>query len=593
MKDLFLEKISLHQSKLQTLKNKSKTIALVRGIVAVLGVLSIVYFANQRETIFLLISIALSLGFFIPLVILHKRIKFQESIHEISINIFQKEFDKLEGKFNQLDGGNEFLERDHPYSSDLDLFGEHSSLFQLINHTVTQKGRALLGHWMKNRLDKSDIIIKQEIVEELSSLVDWRTQFEALSEHFHQKHKGNESNIIDYLKVNHTVPSSIRAIAWLCGALSLAAIAFWLLDYTPITLLFLPILINGVLIYKYHEVITQTTNALAKNSSLLATYNAQFELIVNQEFKHSKLIASKNLLVEGNALPAIQSLNKIAYRFESRTNNFYWILNILFLIDVHNLYSASTWVKNYQFKISEWIDVIANFEANNSIAAFSFANPKFHFPKISDQAYIFESEELGHPLIIAEKRVHNNFNFNKEGQLALITGSNMSGKSTFLRTCGINMVLAFMGAPVCAKSMIISPSRIFTSMRTEDNLEESVSAFYAELRRIQMLLESVENNKEPLIFMLDELLKGTNSEDRHAGAEALIKQLKNTGVSGFISTHDLGLGRLEDDTFIQNYSFTSSLKGNELVFDYKIKDGMCENFNALTLMKQIGIRISN
>ena len=227
----------------------------------------------------------------------------------------------------------------------------------------------------------------------------------------------------------------------------------------------------------------------------------------------------------------------------------------------------------------------------NSLAGFSYANRGFTIPVIVDEAYQLSATALGHPLIRGKERVVNDFAMAGKGKVIIITGSNMSGKSTFLRTVGVNVVLALMGAPVCAASFTTSVYQVFTSMRTQDNLEESVSSFYAELKRLKQLLELI-GTTHPVLFMLDEILKGTNSHDRHNGAASLIKQLTGTDSFGFVSTHDLELGALSDDAgTIENYSFNSQVVDDEIIFDYKLHHGLCKSFNASKLMEKMGIKI--
>jgi len=233
-------------------------------------------------------------------------------------------------------------------------------------------------------------------------------------------------------------------------------------------------------------------------------------------------------------------------------------------------------------------------EALCSLAGFSYSNPHYVYPSIEDEKAYIKVRSLGHPLILNQERITNDLDLEKPGSIALVTGSNMSGKSTFLRTVGVNIVLGLCGAPVCAESAEISHVQLFTGMRTEDNLEEHVSSFYAELQRIQSLLKMVDQEETTILFMLDEILKGTNSKDRHKGAAALIRQLSKTNSFGFVSTHDLELGDLQQElSGVKNYSFNSRIEGDEIIFDYTLEEGLCRSFNASKLMEKIGINMDN
>jgi hypothetical protein len=241
--------------------------------------------------------------------------------------------------------------------------------------------------------------------------------------------------------------------------------------------------------------------------------------------------------------------------------------------------------------ITAWTDAVGELEALNSLAGFSYAHPNYSYPSIAQSAYHFEAQALGHPLIPAAKRVTNDFSLKGQGAIALVTGSNMAGKSTFLRTVGINTTLALAGAPVCAAEMEVSSVHLYTSMRTNDELAESTSSFMAELLRINGLVALLKTNRLPVLFLLDEILKGTNSADRQAGAEALARQLSRSRAFGMLSTHDLELVSLADEIDLVNYSFESDIIGDQIQFDYKLRDGPCRTANAAALMRQLGIGV--
>jgi DNA mismatch repair ATPase MutS len=267
---------------------------------------------------------------------------------------------------------------------------------------------------------------------------------------------------------------------------------------------------------------------------------------------------------------------------------------VLFLIDLHILIRAEKWRTKNREEVEKWFDAIADVEALNSLARFAHANPTYVMPEITDDEFTLKAVEMGHPLIKAEERTSNDFQTSDKGKIIVITGSNMSGKSTFLRTVGLNIVLALAGAPVCAERFTTSKFMLFTSMRTTDNLEHHVSSFYAELKRIEQLLTLVKAEKSQILFMLDEVLKGTNSQDRYHGAMAIIRQMHGFNTIGFISTHDIQLGEeAAKMSFCENFNFTSDVKEGKVEFDYKIKEGICKSFNASALMKSIGIEMGN
>jgi DNA mismatch repair ATPase MutS len=250
------------------------------------------------------------------------------------------------------------------------------------------------------------------------------------------------------------------------------------------------------------------------------------------------------------------------------------------------------WKSGMESTVRKWFDALAEAEVLNSMACFAFANPEYILPETTGADFHYEARELGHPLILAQKRVSNSFFVEGRGKTVVVTGSNMSGKSTFLRTLGINAVLALAGAPVCAASCRISVFQVFTAMRTQDSLEESVSSFYAELKRLRQLIDLLPEG-QPVFYLLDEILKGTNSNDRHEGAKALIRQLHKHNATGLVSTHDLALGQMGEISpeYVTNYSFNSEFADGKLYFDYKLREGICQSFNASQLMRQMGIEV--
>jgi DNA mismatch repair ATPase MutS len=254
--------------------------------------------------------------------------------------------------------------------------------------------------------------------------------------------------------------------------------------------------------------------------------------------------------------------------------------------------ALNAWNKKNKKKLPLWYDLIASFEVLNSLATTHFNNPSWVLPDFVDEYFHLDAKDLGHPLIKNEKRILSDFSINGLGKVALITGSNMAGKSTFLRSLGVNIVLAQIGAPVCATAFTLSPNKLMSSMRISDNLAEDTSTFYAELRKLKTIIEAV-NRHEPVFILLDEILRGTNSLDKHTGSEALIKQLIKQKVVAVLATHDVELSKMEKEFSgsLINYHFDVQVEGEELYFDYKLKHGVCTSLNASILMKKIGIEI--
>jgi DNA mismatch repair ATPase MutS len=286
-------------------------------------------------------------------------------------------------------------------------------------------------------------------------------------------------------------------------------------------------------------------------------------------------------------------LDRLLNRFDFRLNVFIFIpLNAFLLWDLWQMHGLNQWRERNRKGVTQWMDALGTMEALGSLALLHFNRPDWCFPEIGEGSFEYAAKGLGHPLIPEGKRVANDFEARGQGQLELVTGSNMAGKSTFLRTAGVNMVLAMAGAPVCASSCRVSKASVVSSMRIADNLEDSTSTFYAELKKLRSIIDKVKRH-EPVFILLDEILRGTNSRDRLTGSRALVRQLVREGAVGIIATHDLELANMAEELpgHVHNYYFDVQFHGNELDFDYTLRKGICTTKNAEVLMRQIGIEL--
>ena len=295
-----------------------------------------------------------------------------------------------------------------------------------------------------------------------------------------------------------------------------------------------------------------------------------------------------------SASASIRDFNNILKKINWRANLLInAVLQLFFIWDLRLILLMNAWKKKNQHHISQWIKTVAEMELSISLASLTHNEPDWHFPEVDEKYFHFETSALGHPLISGENRVTNDFSLEGPGKIALITGSNMAGKSTFLRTIGTNIVLALMGSPVCANMMNLSSVKLISSMRVADNLAENTSTFYAELKKLQSIIEAV-NRNEHVFILLDEVLRGTNSTDRHMGTRALVRQLIRQNAVTLIATHDTDLAQSESSNpSVSNYHFEGNIQGDQLYFDYRIKKGVCESLNATTLMKKIGIHFED
>ncbi len=595
MIDVFKKRVTQFQELSTLTKSKSRNLSIARVFVFLVLATALVFLLHKG--FFLLFSIGFILSFlaFGALIRYHNRINREQLLYENLAQINLDEVARQKLKLDAFEAGEDYLKHEHPFSYDLDIFGKHS-LFQLISRCTTSIGKDMLAHDLQHHQNPEGIKARQAAIKELASETDWRQELEALGRSHISDDQSNLTKFFDWLKKSPSIRylpqlSLLSVCIWIVFAITfyfifIGQISFlWLFAFNVLALIFLG---------PKMKVISDTTIALTKAKNQLDAVHALIEHIEKKKFRGDYLGNLQQQFREGSHI-ASQSIGKligVVDLLNNRGNNLYLLANSFLLFDFFLLHKAEKWRLAYAVQIENWFQTIGKFEILLSYSAFAFANPDYAFPEISKTNFTFSGRAIGHPLIDAKKRVSNDFQMSGKGTISLITGSNMAGKSTFLRSLGINLVLAQVGAPVCAAALSISPCMVFTSMRTKDNLEENISTFYAELIRINSLLKNI-NEKTPSFFLLDEILKGTNSHDRHIGALAIMKQLNQSNAFGLVSTHDVELNELTSELKnFKNFSFHSTMKDGKLLFDYKLWEGPCLNFNAIELMKKMGISIS-
>jgi DNA mismatch repair ATPase MutS len=321
-------------------------------------------------------------------------------------------------------------------------------------------------------------------------------------------------------------------------------------------------------------------------------------MIEQQKYSSQRMQEQKAALMQGShsASSAIRELARISNAYDIRLNLLGgFLMNVFLLWDIRQSIRLEKWQKKYKDLLPGWFSVLGEVDACISLAGYSYNNPDFIFPEILEADDIqIEAEQMGHPLIHVRKRVCNNFSVNGWGDFTILTGANMAGKSTFLRTLGVNMLLASCGAPLCAKTMTITPVMLVTSIHTIDSLADNESYFYAELKRLKMIIDMLKEGRQ-IFIILDEILKGTNSRDKQSGSRALVEQLVFLDAAGLIATHDLSLGELEArfPKHVRNKCFEVNIEKDQLTYDYLLKNGIAQNMNATILMEKMGITVNS
>ncbi|MGA0559248.1 MutS-related protein [Larkinella sp. VNQ87] len=509
--------------------------------------------------------------------------------------INRDETNRLDRKFLRPETGLNFADPNHPYAGDLDVFGNHS-LFRLLNRTHTYAGSRKLASYLLSPVPLSQVLLRQDAVAELKPLLDWRQELAALA-YLNPTVGDSPQELKSWAtKPAEPLPGYLLILRWLLPTLTLGLIGFWLAGLLPGWSVTVSLLVHALVLSRVAERAKNVSEQTYAMVEALKTYRDLLKHLENPVFQSALLhrIQTVTKLENRSAADAIGRLGRLVENLNFRRNPYFFLLfGILTLWDVHYLQALDRWKNTYGPHLADWLDALAEAEALNSLAGLAYAHPDYAVPDFQEETLHLDARQARHPMLVTGRSVANSLTINGNGQTVLITGSNMSGKSTFLRTIGTNLVLALAGSVVAAERFVCSPVQVFTSMRTQDSLEENTSSFYAELKRLKTLIDRTRQiSNWPVLYFLDEILKGTNSADRHRGARALILQLHETTASGFVSTHDVELGELAaSHPFVHNYSFNSDVIEGQLHFDYQLRQGVCRSFNASQLMESIGIEM--
>jgi len=574
------------------INRRLKLLAFLRVLVFVISLVAILIFANNSNLIGIILVAVGFLPVFSILVKWYNNAQYRMNHNRFLSRINEEELLRLDGTLEGFDPGIEYIDSNHAYHNDLDIFG-NNSVYQLINRCSTSWGKQTLSSWLSSKASREEIMARQHSVKELANKIEWIQEFQATGLHY--ENKSDIGNFLKWLGSGQQVSTRpvYNIVRFLGPVIMMTLLTLIILSTITFHWIILGVLINALTIM---DALSKVKNIHENTSEALKTLKSLEQLIVlteNMSFESEKLRHLQSVYLEGRKKVSkrIKELNVILQNLDNRTNQIYHLFNIVFLLDLHYAYQAEKWKEKQKHHTESWFKTIGEMEGLISLAGMAFANPSYNFPVILEGSHRFKAENMGHPLIPGVSRVSNSFSISGRGSIAMITGSNMAGKSTFLRTVGVNMVLAYAGSVVCANTCSLTIAQVFSSMRTQDNLEENISSFYAELNRIQALL-GITSEQMPVFFLLDEILKGTNSHDRHLGAVSLVRQLASENTSGLISTHDIDLAReATNGAHVTNFSFNSTIKGDEIHFDYRLSQGICNSFNASTLMQKMGIKI--
>lgn len=583
------------QHSLDTLYRRRRLLGWFR-LLTVLATIAVLYATWQASTTAVIV-VAIA-GFALFLFVVSKDVANKKNIANLEtlLAINRQEIAIAAGNYLDRMDGTPYAPEHHGYAADLDLFGK-ASLFQYANRCNAPEAQALFAAHLLQPLSSADIAERQEAIQELAGKPLWCQQLQAYGKQ-QQIDPATGQRVAEWLQAPDTVFTAAgwKILTYVFPVITLSALYLFLDGVLPSPVFSILIFCCYLFSLYTSKQITATYHRLSGIVQDIGVVQNELQWFEQENVTSTRLVAMQQQISgrHEKASAAIARLQQLLNRFDVRLNVFAFIfLNTFLLWDLRQLLALRQWKQQHHQQVPAWFSTVAAIEELATLGTLAFNHPHWCFPSLSGNHFTLEGKNIGHPLIPEHQRVTNDYSISGTAQVHLVTGSNMAGKSTFLRSLGLNMVLACTGAPVCATAFSIYPAQLMSSMRITDNLAENTSTFYAELKKLQTIIEAV-NSRAPVFILLDEILRGTNSLDRHTGSAALIRQLIRQQAVAVIATHDVELAKLEQEFpgSIANYHFDVQVSGEELYFDYMLKQGICTSLNASLLMKKIGIDLS-
>lgn len=591
----YTQRASLAATEAANYKKLANTYSLLRlGVFAMVAV-TIAFAIHFDNFSIIAIAFVLLVFAFAWLVARQSGFEKQKQYYDDLQQVNENEIGNIQAHSNIYGDGARYNNDKHFYTSDLDIYG-NASLYQLINRAATTPGNNKLAGWFNAPASKQTVLQRQEAVKEIAAKNSWKLDLQTWLIFAIKQDVNQLKNLFKYLHIPLNMPGE----KWLTAYTKIAPYLFTALlvvacFFSPAKLVAIVVgLFNMGVVFSKAAYIRKADLIAGKIGDTLSNYANVFKCIEDQQWQapYNNILAQQ--LKTDKTSAKIKELGELINKLNYHLNLLIgFVLNLFFLWDIRQIIAIENWKRQNQDSLEAAFDVIAEFESLLSLAGLAINYPDWSFPFIDDRpGYTLTAKSIAHPLIDTAKRIENDYELDNTFKVDIITGSNMAGKSTFLRTVGINTVLALSGAPVCAKSMQVSVITMISYMRIKDSLNESTSTFKAELDRLQMLLAAVENEPK-VFFLIDEMLRGTNSVDKYLGSKAVIEQLIRKNAVGMVATHDLQIAQLENKypDYVRNFYFDIQVVSGEMLFDYKIKHGECKTFNASLLLKQIGIEV--
>jgi len=588
--EVYQELLSERKLTAEQLAGKNRIISISRGITAGAG--AIIFWLSAGRNLFPPAWLLLPALTFVALAVWHERIIRKQRYYQAAINFFTRGIARINDEWHGTgEDGTEYLQENHPYAADLDIFGK-VSLFQLLCGAQTKDGQGKLAAWLSAPASAEEIRNRQSAVAELAPLVRFREDTALSGAELKQEWKSStlrkwsKKDAIHFSKAMHWA-------AMILVVVTLATAALWLTKKTTSRPFVYSLIAEFVVAFSIRKKVAAAIDGaenVAPHLQLLARLLTRFE---DEDFTSPYLNRLKDDLKTGGhtASEEIANLARLADFLEWRRNQFFIPFAMVLLWETQIAFRIDQWKIRIGDNINTWIETASELEALSSFAAYHYENPEDAFPEITEGIQL-EAQGITHPFLHKRNAVRNDVSLNESKRLLIISGSNMSGKSTLMRSLGVAAVMALAGAPVRAKTLRISPLIVGASIRIQDSLAAGISHFYAEIKRLRQI-KDLTAGPLPLLFLLDEILHGTNSSDRLAGSQAYILSLIKEKAIGIVTTHDLALAQIAEipETKAVNIHFVDHIEDGKIAFDYKIRPGVVQKSNALDLMRAVGLDV--
>ena len=609
---IYSQRLEERRAELAWRERRHRLLGYVQLAVVAVG-LAMVWLALAYHS-FSILWVLVPTAMFVTLVLIHDRLLRVGALRRRAVEYFERALARLDGNWAGTgEPGLHYVDPSHPYAQDLDLFGK-GSLFELLSTARTHIGEETLAGWLLQPAGPATVRARQEAVDELRPMVDLREQLAVLAE---EARTGVDPvSLAAWGEAAPLLPAGGRKVVWLMtilGTAGLAALAAVILDGIAVVsvpagaipilryVFLLALMANGFYLHRTRHPITQVVTAVESAAHELGLLSQVLILLERENFQGTLLARLRDSLALTGAPPSrrLARLSRLMDWLDSRDHFLIRTLEVFIHWTPHCAYAVESWRRQSGAGVRRWLTATGEIEALCSLASHAFEHPDDPFPEFKTESHWLEAEGAGHPLLDEKRVVRNDIRLGGGLHLLVVSGSNMSGKSTLLRTVGVNAVLAQAGAPVRARRMVLSPLAIGASIRITDSLQDGVSRFYAEILRIRQIVD-LTNGLLPVLFLIDEFLHGTNSHDRRLGAEALVANLLKRGAMGLITTHDLALAHIADaisskdgakGVLAANVHFEDQLVDGQMHFDYIMRPGVVLKSNALELMRSVGLEI--